>query len=298
MANREEKVAAGALPPDFPLPYMTWAELQDELSTRQTLHLGQNYAAPGDGAPSLGDLFTPGQRYGGQLRTVLDDLYMLRAPDRPIVVVTQQAQRLAELWGEQESYIHPVTTIARPEDAGTLAFVEGALAEGWVLHGEAAELHLLTDAGSSAGSGRTTPPCPASRLPRNHFADLQVGISWCVEYGIGRFAGLRRRQIDQTDANAGDRVRGQRPVRADPQADLSRYVGGGPPAAVHRLGTQDWSTPRPTHRPRCRRSTRASGIVRRPRRCRAAFSPDTPWQAELERRSLHETIDQIHALDG
>ena len=307
VANREEKVAAGALPPDFPLPYMTWAELQDELSTRQTLHLGQNYAAPGDGAPSLGDLFTPGQRYGGQLRTVLDDLYMLRAPDRPIVVVTQQAQRLAELWGEQESYIHPVTTIARPEDAGTLAFVEGALAEGWVLHGEAAELHLLTDA-EIFGWKRPEPRRrvqPRALPPESHFADLQVGdFVVHVEYGIGRFAGLRRRQIDQTEREylvieyAGNDLL-YVPIH---QADrLSRYVGAEDrPPQLHRLGTQDWSRTKANTQAAVQEVAREllELYAAREQVQGHAFSPDTPWQAELEASFPYiETIDQIRALD-
>ncbi len=91
LANREDKVSSGQLPPDFPLPYFTWAELQDEVSTRQTLHLGSSYETPPDSTPVLGDLFSPGQRYGGQLRSLLDDLVGLYDESRPVIIAAAGA---------------------------------------------------------------------------------------------------------------------------------------------------------------------------------------------------------------
>ncbi|HML20064.1 MAG TPA: transcription-repair coupling factor [Aggregatilinea sp.] len=307
LANREDKVSSNQLPPDFPLPYFTWAELQDEISTRQTLHLGTNYEIPGDTTPALGDLFAPGQRYGGQLRSVLDDLVGLYDETRPVVIVTQQAQRLAELWGEQEDYVHPVTVIESPGDLGYLTFVEGSLGEGWVLRGDHTELHLLTDA-EIFGWKRPEPRRrmqPRALPPESHFADLQVGdFVVHVEYGIGRFAGLRKRQIDETEReylvieySGSDLL--YVPIH---QADrLSRYVGADErPPQLNRLGSQDWS--------RTKASTQAAvqEVARELLELYAtrenvqgyAFSADTPWQAELEASFPYiETSDQLRALD-
>ncbi len=38
--TRAERMEADQLPPDFPLPYLTWDALAEELETRTTLHLG------------------------------------------------------------------------------------------------------------------------------------------------------------------------------------------------------------------------------------------------------------------
>src|SRR5690554_2301864 len=143
---RREKTAAGQLPTDYPLPYLTWDELQDELSTRPTLRLGTDpelQSAPG---VMLGELFAPGQRYGGQLRYVLDELHRITGQGERVIVVSQQAQRLAQLWGEQDDYIPPVSRISTADALGDLTFVEGTLAEGWTLSDENRRDHLLTDA--------------------------------------------------------------------------------------------------------------------------------------------------------
>src|SRR5690606_21029855 len=87
LKNRAEKLAANLLPPDYPLPYLTWDALAEELAHRTTVHLGQvaSLAEP----DSVQPLFTPGQLFGGQLRLMLDSLHKLRADDQSrIVVVT------------------------------------------------------------------------------------------------------------------------------------------------------------------------------------------------------------------
>ncbi len=113
LSMRQDKIASQQLPPDFPLPYLTWDEIQDELSTRQTLHLGANPDQPASNQSVVGDLFVPGEHYAGQLRLVLEELQLLADGVETAIVVTQQAQRLAELWGETSAYVHPITTINR-----------------------------------------------------------------------------------------------------------------------------------------------------------------------------------------
>ncbi|MCZ2095813.1 MAG: transcription-repair coupling factor [Anaerolineae bacterium] len=231
IALHRDKLAAGHLPPDYPLPYLTWDELQDELSTRAVLRLGADpELSPPDGVV-LGELFAPGQRYGGQLRYVLEELHRLSSRSERAIVVSQQAQRLAELWSEQDTYLPPVSRIASPAALGDLTFVEGTLAEGWTLTPGAGRYHLLTDA-ELFGWQRPEPRRHVQRRavpPEATFADLKAGdFVVHVEYGIGRFAGLQKRVIDQSEREyliieyAGSDLL-YVPIH---QADrLSRYIG-------------------------------------------------------------------------
>jgi transcription-repair coupling factor (superfamily II helicase) len=304
---RHDKIASGQLPPDFPLPYLTWDEIQDELSTRQVLHLGTNPDFPTTAA-AVGDIFSPGQRHGGQLRLMLEELYNLYGMNEQVIVITQQAQRLAELWGEQENYIHPITRIETTRDMGLLSIVEGMLGEGWVLDDRSnTRLHLLTDA-EIFGWKRPEPrrrPQPRALPPESGFADLEIGDHVVhVEYGIGRFGGLQKRILDNTEREylvieyAGSDVL-YVPIH---QADrISRYVGVDDRSPqLNRLGSQDW-----TH---TKASTRQAVqeialellelYAAREQISGHAFGSDTPWQNELEASFPYvETDDQIKALD-
>ncbi|NLX10264.1 MAG: transcription-repair coupling factor [Chloroflexi bacterium] len=306
LSARQDKVASGQLPPDMPLPYLTWDELQDDLSTRQVLHLGTNPEFPIVEGAVLGDLFVPGPRHGGQLRMLLEDLFGLYDRGEPVVVVTQQAQRIAELWGEQETYRPPVSHLAPADDIGRLIFVEGSLGEGWALRDERTGYHLLTDA-EIFGWKRPEPrrrQQPRALPPESSFADLQIGDYVVhVEYGIGRFAGLRKRVLDEIEREylvieyAGTDLL-YVPIH---QADrISRYIGADDSAPqLNRLGTQDWVRTKET-------TQRAVEEVARELlelyAVRAevqghAFSPDTPWQHELEASFPYvETDDQLQAL--
>lgn len=301
-----DKIASGQIPADYPLPYLTWDELRDELAERQVLQLGSNPEEAFTAGPLLGDLFAPGQRFGGQLRLVMAELHQLYDRAQNVIVVTQQAQRLAELWGEQETYITPASRLDSVDDIGTLAFIEGSLGEGWVLSTDRMRLHLLTDA-EIFGWKRPEPrrhQQPRARAPEASFADLETGDYVVhVEYGIGRFAGLQKRMLDNSEREyllveyAGTDIL-YVPIH---QADrLSRYVGADDaPPKLNRLGTQDWA--------RTKESTKRAveDIARDLLELYAerhhiqghAFAADTPWQAELEASFPYiETDDQLRAL--
>jgi transcription-repair coupling factor (superfamily II helicase) len=136
ISQREEKHETNQIPPDYPLPYVTWDEAQETLSERNPLHLGGTALGEktekdktGEAGAVLGEMFAPGPRYGGQLRTLLDALNTFEQVGDQVVVVSNQALRLAELWAEQgHADTSPVRRLTAPPD--TLMFVEGALAEG------------------------------------------------------------------------------------------------------------------------------------------------------------------------
>jgi transcription-repair coupling factor (superfamily II helicase) len=303
LSLRAAKEAAGALPPDYPLPYHPWDEIQDALAERRPLHLAGN-PAPDEGE-ALCDVFAPGPRYGGQIRPLLDHLVNLRLGGDRTVVVTRQAQRLAGLWSERDVYSAPVEGVAAPPEPGSLAFVEGALAEGWIAKTPGADVHLLTDA-EIFGWKRPEPRRrrPRAIAPEEYFADMTPGDYVVhVEYGIGRFEGLVRRVLEGTEREyllvgyAGSDAL-YVPIH---QADrLSRYIGADDrPPNLNKLGTAEWE--------RVKQSTRRAveEIARdllelyaaRAQAAGHAFSPDTPWQHELEASFPYvETVDQLRAL--
>jgi transcription-repair coupling factor (superfamily II helicase) len=135
----------------------------------------------------------------------------------------------------------------------------------------------------------------ASELSPGDFAVHRV-------HGVGRYLGMVRRTMAGTERDyllleyaAGDRLY----VPADQLDVVARYVGGEHPR-LHRLGTNDW----PRAKARVRRAVRdmAGELVRlysaRMAATGHAFSPDTPWQAELEDAFPHaETLDQVTAID-
>jgi transcription-repair coupling factor (superfamily II helicase) len=208
---RDEQREAGLIPPDFPVPYHPWAELQDELSDHQPAAV--SLAVPEDENATVIDLgarFHAGPRFGGQLKPLLDHLENLSGTADRAVIVTRQSQRLAEMWAEQHGYATPVDTLAGLPPEGELVFVQGALADGWRLElAEAAEgpanLHLLTDA-EIIGWARPDAQRlrrrgrPSARAPEANYADLNNGdFVVHMDFGIGRFQGLVKRAVESLE---------------------------------------------------------------------------------------------------
>lgn len=311
---REEKRRANQLPADTPLPYFTWDALSEALRARHPLILGSLAPDSGDGDllpddlasehNTVGALFTPGPRYGGQIRPFMDVLRRLRLNGERPVVVSNQAQRLAELWRETDRIAPaaPVAHITAPPNG--LTFVEGTLAEGWILG--PGHVHLFTDA-EVFGWRRPEPRrhvTPRAISPEAYFADMAPGDHVVhIEYGIGRFIGLQKRVLEGSAREylviqyAGTDML-YVPIH---QADrLSRYVGAddhAPP--LSRLGTAEWTQAREAAR-RAAEDVAREMLELYARRASVpgfAFSPDAPWQAELEASFPYiETDDQLRVL--
>ncbi|HVO42439.1 MAG TPA: DEAD/DEAH box helicase, partial [Aggregatilineales bacterium] len=316
--QRDEKWETNQIPPDFPPPYLTWDELNEAMHDRRPLHLGGS-GIHEDYQPRLGDRFVPGQHYGGQIRTMLDGLRsLIRSGDRAIVI-SNQAQRLSELWNERERGSPLTPTHSLPALPEGLTFVEGALAEGWTFRSEGSPVrstHVLTDA-EIFGWKR---PEPRRRLERSDrepprtlsgtspaeawFADLApADYVVHIEYGIGRFVGLRKRITEGNEREylvvefAGSDVLFV-PIH---QADrLSRYVGvDDREPALNRLGTGEWAKTKEAARQAAEAVARELLDLYAARSSVSghAFSPDTSWQAELEASFPYvETEDQLRSL--
>ena len=306
VALRGEMLARGELPADVPLPYVTLTELREALEDRFHLDLGM-LAGDEEMGWDLAEAFAPGPRFGGQLRAVLDHLETQRREHAQTVVVSRQAPRLAELWSDSGLAQPVLERLPGELSPGDIHFVHGALSEGWRLEPATGEqVHLLTDA-EIFGWSRPQPrqrPLRRAPSPEAFYSDLAPG-DWVVhvDYGIGRFAGLVERTLDDLlreflllEFADGDQL--FVPVH---QADrVTRYIGvdAGTPTAS-RLGTQEWE------RTKSRAHEAVAEVARDlldlyARRMTVeghAFPPDGTWQHELEASFAYlETEDQLEAI--
>jgi len=303
---RETAERDGVLPPDYPLPYRTWNQWQEEVEDRPLLVLGHAAAEP---EGELATHFHASPRYGGQLIGVMEDVEKARLAGERVVVVSRQARRLAELWAERHDPLLPVDNLTEPPRA-EITFVRGPLEEGWLLGGVDAlaglpPLRLLTDA--EIFGWRMPEPRRATRrrpAPESLYADLTPGdVVVHVDYGIGIFRGLVTYRLEEEEreyllVEYAGRDRLYVPVY---QADrLSRYVGADETVpALSRLGSADWGQVKAQARRAVEEVARELLELYAAREVAPghAFGPDTPWQAELEAAFPYvETPDQEKAI--
>ena len=297
---------AGELPEHFATPYFGWEELRKSILLRNPLVLGGR--ALQDRAGPLADLFVYSERYGGQLKRVLDGCQEMRDAGERVVLVSRQAQRIAELLADRATTAVPVRNVTELPPPRSLTLVHGTLAEGWILQGRKdGVLHLLTDA-EVFGWARPVPrrarrPRPVA--PETFFADVEPGSYVVhVEHGVGLFQGLVKmglnggeREYLLVEYGAGDKL--YVPVY---QADrLSRYVGVSDHAPrINRLGTAEWEQVKAKAKKAVEEIADDLLALYAAREIvdGHAFSADTLWQAELEASFPYvETDAQIRALD-
>ena len=247
-------------------------------------------------------------RFGGQLKGLLTHLRKLRNEQDRVVTVTMQAARLTELWQEQElTFVANVPDIIEPPTPGSVTFVEGALQEGWRLRTGDGEAHIFSDAeifGWNRPEPRRRKPAKRAKTPEGGYADLNEGDYVVhVDYGVGRFAGMRRRTIEDTQREyllieyAGTDALFV-PIH---QADrLSRYVGlDDKPPTLSKLGQADWIRIKSKAKQAVEDEARELLALYAQRAAEPGhgFSADTPWQHELEASFPYvETEDQLRAV--
>ncbi len=292
---RDESIQEGTLSPDYPIPYLSWSEIQDSLTGQASLELG--YSSDEEPA-TLARCFQPGPRYAGRLKPFMEYLDQLSRDGECTVVVSRQMARLKELWHEQR----PIE-----RDDCVPEFIEGTLSDGWtVTQADEKPFHLLTDS-EIFGWERPQPRTrtrPIAEAPEAFYADLKAG-DWVVhvDYGIGRYIGLVQRTLDGIEREFlcleyadGDQL--FVPVH---QADrLSRYIGpSGETPSPTRLGSGEWSNTKQRVREAVIQVAQDMLDLYAKRQVAKgyAFSTDGTWQQDLEASFPYiETEDQALAI--
>jgi transcription-repair coupling factor (superfamily II helicase) len=293
---RKESIEEGTLAPEFPVPYLPWSELNDDIHNMPCLELGHSTELiENNESVELASCFGHDERFGGRLKPFIDYLAGLLEKGEQAFIVSRQTPRLHELWFEHYPNSEPAN----------LEFIEASLTEGFTLQTNSL-IHLITDS-EIFGWERPQPRIrqkQAAETPESIYADLQTGDYVVhVDHGIGRFNGLIQRQLDghereylTVEYDRGDIL--YVPVH---QADrLTRYVGteGGAPSLDH-LGGQAWQETKSRVKEAVQKVAEdlLDLYARRQVVEGYSFSEDTQWQKELEDSFPYvETEDQKRAI--
>lgn len=289
---RRDRVGRGELPQNFPRPHLSKSEFWTGLKARPKLLLDER----GEQLP-----LKPAPVYSGQLSAFLREIKRKLEEKQRVVIISQQAERLAELLQEQDILVVPQTELGQPPSPGQLFLVQGAISGGW----EMKQALIFSDAELF---GLASPP--PRRMGRRKIggrlllSELSPGdLVVHVDHGIARFAGLTRLAIDGVEREyllleyaEGDRVY----VPSEQVDRLSRYIGpGGQLPALTRLKTREWARTKQRVRRAAEELARELLELYAAREVTPgfAFSPDALWQRELEASFPYpETPDQLETI--
>ncbi len=304
--RRAELIEAGELPGDWPSAYLPSRDWKRRLVASRTLELTWESVAPEDSAMARGGL-SSGDPFGwrepvlpaGRAGRLADAVKAWRADGARIVVASDQAPRLADLLAESG---HPVAVVGRVAEApppGAVALVERSLNGGFT--GGPDSLVFITDR-ELFGTVRVRRPRALRRVvPRDILERLVLGdLVVHIDHGVARYEQMLRRggsgeERDYLELSfaGGDRIF----VPVEQIGRVTRYSGGERPA-LSRLGGTEWL--RAKQRVRKAVDDLAEDLLAlyatRAHARGHAFSPDTPWQAEMEASfPYEETVDQLRA---
>ncbi len=176
------------------------------------------------------------------------------------------------------------------------------LSKGFIL--PSVKIAVLCDSDLSGRQRFYRPPRSRKVKDSASFDDLRVG-SYVVHshHGVGKFAGMVRRDIGGSERDyllleyrGGDKLY----VPSDQMDSITPYLGGDIPA-VHRLGGADWQKAKAKVRDAVSKiADELVSLYRRRSQAQGhAFSPDTPWQYEMEDLfAFEETPDQKTAIES
>ncbi|MEX2236329.1 MAG: transcription-repair coupling factor [Dehalococcoidia bacterium] len=314
MLDEQEKAAfearidhedRGEIPRGLPLPLITWATLSASISGHRRQTHFSRWTTGEEGEGFLRPPFATPKSYAGNLPDLIGGAQGIARLGTPVVIASQQAQRIAELFRDEGVQVQASVGIRKTPEAGALAVIQGALRQGWTLADEKSQLTLLTDAeifgfrkvrrAYTRRKGGFSPGV----LPELSPGDFVVHI----DHGVARFAGTVRRSLDEREIEylelhyaEGDKIY----VPVDQVDRVARYVGPGEGTPqLTRLGSQEWQ--RSKERVRRAVAELAQELLElyasRELAQGYAFDRDTPWQMELEASFPYvETPDQLTAV--
>lgn len=292
---RMENILNGSISQDFPLPYVTWSEISDQLSRFCVIDLGFPLGSENH---KISDAFSPSPRFGANLANLMDFIENRSHKNRHFYIISRQIGRLKEVINERgENWANK----------NQVNFFEGSLSGGCEVNYDGESQAVLFSDSEIFGWERERPRKRRSKTfdaPEFSYADLKEGdFVVHVDYGIGRFEGLVHRTIEAVERdylkiNYAEEDTLFVPVH---QSDrLSHYIGPDERTPrLSRLGGAEWSATKQRVRGAVQevaqdflelyaKRQNAEGFI---------FNPDTEWQKELESSFPYsETPDQAQAI--
>jgi transcription-repair coupling factor (superfamily II helicase) len=292
--------------------YLTWDEIQQQLSDLSIT--SRNYSPFGSDLEE--DVIfldaTPIEAMRGNTDRAVEIISESLLHNHSVVfsaLGSGMAERFADIFRNADLPVRMVSKIESQPVHGTVYVTTSKLSHGFLSH--AASLLFMTerDLSGHKGGGKDGDALPSRRKQAIDPLELKAGDYVVHEqHGIGRYVELVHRTIGTITreylvieyasakrGQPGDRVF----VPTDSLEQVSKYVGGEAPT-VHRIGSGDWQKAKG----RARKAVRqiAGELIRlyaaRTSTPGYAFSPDTPWQRELEDAfSYIETPDQLSTIE-
>ena len=288
-----------SLPHAVPQPEGFAGVLRDVLGERSWVALS-SITAPRDLLPKVREQelharALPG--YRGQLPALMSTLRNWLESGCAVVVATEQPHRVSEILEEHDLF--PAESVGE----GMLTVVHARLSSGFLW--ESARLVVLTDAELFGASRlRILRRRVHEGIPLSSILDLRPGDYVVhIHHGIGIYRGIVQREV------LGVRrdyllIQYAPPdtllVPTDQIDRLQKYIGSEEnPPEVHRLGGGEWALTKRRAKAKARKM--AEELIRlyaaRESAERPPYSPDTPWQQEMESAfPYEETPDQRRAI--
>jgi transcription-repair coupling factor (superfamily II helicase) len=282
----------GTLMEEAPYPYLSQEVLEGIPAWQNAVCLGPLHTSS---SQDLAGHFSLNPRFGGELKSFTAHVAETVRGGSKAVVVSRQAARLEEIWTE------------RSASAASPRFLKGSLENGFQLAAPDQKTMVLFSDGEIFGWGSIQPrqqPVRRAKAPELKYTDFQIG-DWVVhvDHGIGRYAGLVERELGGAEGEylAIEYAEGDRLYVPVSQADrVTRYVGPDHhDPQITRLGSTRWSrTKRKVEREVFEVAEDLLRLYASRQTAQGyAFSPDTPWQQELEASFPYiETDDQLQVL--
>ncbi len=292
--------------------YMTWEELQENIS--QSGFDIQSFNPFGNDLDP--DTFfldcNPIDPLRGDIERAISELSAALESGNAVVFATHghgMVERYAGIFRGADLPVYIVEKLDAIPTRGSIHLTTTTLTHGFAMDSE--DLFIMTerDLTGSKGSIKDGEKLPSKRKQSIDPLELKAGDFVVHEqHGIGRYiellertvGGVTREYVVIEYASAkrgqpGDRIF----VPTDSLEQVSKYVGGESPT-VHRIGSGEWQKAKG----RARKAVRqiAGELIRlyaaRTSSPGFAFSPDTPWQRELEDSfSYIETPDQLSTIN-
>ena len=218
-------------------------------------------------------------------------------------------ERFAVVFRAADLPVRIVQTLNEIPANGAIHLCQSTIAYGFSSEGSGILYVTERDLSGSKSSGRDSAKMPSKRKQAVDPLELKSGDFIVHEqHGIGRFIEMTARTVNTVTreylvieyasakrGQPGDRIF----VPTDSLEQVSKYIGGESPT-VHRIGSGEWQKAKG----RARKAVKAiAGELIRLYAARTsapgfAFSPDTPWQRELEDAfSYIETPDQLSTIE-
>lgn len=287
------------LPHNFPLIQQSCLRIFNSLlNSFQTIDIepwvsSQNNASHGI---SLHFDFLPPNAYDGRLDIVRRDIDQWNSENSVVLVISERTPRLIEALNNDKQRSSSIQKMYHSKPA--IKIRHGYASEGWILKLDDGAFHVLSDLEIF---GKRRPLKPAAKGKSTNIAlleDLEIGNYLVhVDHGIGKFTGITQLQ-NYAEYLVLDYAENDKLYVPTDQLDrLSTYSApGNRTPRLTRLGSQEWTN----LKERVRKSTEelAATLLElqasREWMDGIAFSPDSPWQLELEDSCpYYETPDQL-----